>query len=318
MPAPRDVAMIVKAARLYYDQGRSQTEVAKELNLSRSNVSRILTQARERGIVEITIHDPDGPPRRHPALEGALRSAFPLQQAHVVSAGRSSGIEAVSRQGASILGERVRHVRSVGISWGQTVQSLVECLDHMSLRPPPRVLPLVGGNSALDQLESGDSVLRVLASRLGARPETLYAPAVLESATTAQSLRADTRVQAILSAAARAELAVVGIGSTGFHSSPHLLREMALSPQEQAVFEAQEPVGDVCGRFVDIHGRPLGEPTSQRVLAVTVEELQRIPEVIGVAAGHEKAPGVIGVLRSGVVNTVVVDERLAQEILEQI
>ena len=64
MPAPRDTALVVRAARLYHEQGRSQTEVAKELGLSRSNVSRILSQARERGIVEITIHDPDGPPRR--------------------------------------------------------------------------------------------------------------------------------------------------------------------------------------------------------------------------------------------------------------
>ena len=63
MPAPRDTAVIVRAARLYYEQGRSQTEVAAELGLSRSNVSRILTQARDRGIVEISIHDPEGPPR---------------------------------------------------------------------------------------------------------------------------------------------------------------------------------------------------------------------------------------------------------------
>ena len=72
MPAPRDTALVVRAARLYHEQGRSQTEVAKELGLSRSNVSRILSQARERGIVEITIHDPDGPPRRDEALEAAL------------------------------------------------------------------------------------------------------------------------------------------------------------------------------------------------------------------------------------------------------
>src|SRR5699024_9372085 len=74
MPAPRDTAVVVRAARLYYEQGRSQTEVAQELGLSRSNVSRILTQARDRGIVEITIHDPEGPPRRDEVLEAALRA----------------------------------------------------------------------------------------------------------------------------------------------------------------------------------------------------------------------------------------------------
>lgn len=315
MPAPRDTALVVRAARLYYEQGRSQTEVAQELGLSRSNVSRILTQARERGIVEISIHDPDGPPRHHPAVEAALKARFSLREAHVVSAPRTPGLEAVARQGAVVIAERAAQVRSIGVSWGQTVQRVVEQLETVRLRPAPRVLPLVGGHSALDQFESGESVLRVLASRLGARAEMLYAPAVLESATTVSTLRGESSIAAVLEAAAQVELAVVGLGSMGMHSSPHIVEQMALSEQEQAAFLAQRPVGDVCGRFVDAHGVPLGAPTDQRVLAVTFSQLLRIPEVVGVAAGAEKAPGVAGVLRSGAIASLVVDVDLAKELL---
>ncbi|MGO2022351.1 MAG: sugar-binding transcriptional regulator [Brachybacterium tyrofermentans] len=315
MPAPRDTSVIVRAARLYYEQGRSQTEVAAELELSRSNVSRILTQARDRGIVEITIHDPDGPPRRDEALEVALRSAFSLREVHVVSAPRTPGIDAVAREGAAVITERAAHVSSIGISWGQTVQSVVTELETQHLRPTPRVLPLVGGHSSLDQFDSGESVVRVLASRLGARAETLYAPAVLESATTVSTLRAESSIGSVLEAAAQVKLAVVGIGSLGVHSSPKVLDLMALSDAERAAFEAQDPVGDVCGRFIDAHGIPLGAPTDQRVLAVTFSELLRIPEVLGVAAGVERAPGVLGVLRSGVIDTAVFDTDLARELL---
>lgn len=315
MPAPRDTALVVRAARLYYEQGRSQTEIAQELGLSRSNVSRILTQARDRGIVEISIHDPDGPPRHHPAVEAALKARFSLREAHVVSAPRTPGLEAVARQGAVVIAARAAQVRSIGVSWGQTVQRVVEQLETVRLRPAPRVLPLVGGHSALDQFESGESVLRVLASRLGARAEMLYAPAVLESATTVSTLRGESSIAAVLEAAAQVELAVVGLGSMGMHSSPHIVEQMALSEQEQAAFLAQQPVGDVCGRFVDAHGVPLGAPTDQRVLAVTFSQLLRIPEVVGVAAGAEKAPGVAGVLRSGAIATLVVDVDLAKELL---
>lgn len=315
MPAPRDTALVVRAARLYYEQGRSQTEVAQELGLSRSNVSRILTQARDRGIVEISIHDPDGPPRHHPAVEAALKARFSLREAHVVSAPRTPGLEAVARQGAVVIAARAAQVRSIGVSWGQTVQRVVEQLETVRLRPAPRVLPLVGGHSALDQFESGESVLRVLASRLGARAEMLYAPAVLESATAVSTLRGESSIAAVLEAAAQVELAVVGLGSMGMHSSPHIVEQMALSEQEQAAFLAQQPVGDVCGRFVDAHGVPLGVPTDQRVLAVTFSQLLRIPEVVGVAAGAEKAPGVAGVLRSGAIATLVVDVDLAKELL---
>lgn len=315
MPAPRDTALVVRAARLYYEQGRSQTEVAQELGLSRSNVSRILTQARERGIVEISIHDPDGPPRHHPAVEAALGARYSLREAHVVSAARTPGLEAVARQASALITERAAQVRSIGLSWGQTVQRVVEQLEPVRLRPAPRVLPLVGGHSTLDQFESGESVLRVMASRFGARAEMLYAPAVLEAATTVSTLRRESSIASVLEAAAQVELALVGMGSMGMHSSPHIVEQMGLSEQEHAAFLAQEPVGDVCGRFVDAHGVPVGAPTDQRVLAVTFSELLRIPEVVGVAAGAEKAPGVAGVLRSGTVDTAVVDVDLARELL---
>lgn len=317
MPAPRDTAVIVRAARLYYEQGRSQREVAEELGLSRSNVSRILTQARDRGIVEILIHDPEGPPRRDEVLESALRSALGLREAVVVSAPRADGMESVARAGAAILAERAPTVSSIGVSWGQTVQNVVDRLEQQFLRPPPRVLPMVGGHSALDQRESGESVLRVLASRLGARLETLYAPAVLESATAVETLRRESSIGRVLGEAARVELALVGMGSVGVHSSPHLIELMHLDDTEQAAFAAQRPAGDICGRFVDPTGEPLGAPTAQRVLAVTVAELRRIPAVIGVAAGAEKAPGVLAVLRSGTVRTAVLDVELAREILHR-
>src|SRR5699024_10489845 len=147
MPAPRDTAVVVRTARLYYEQGRSQTEIAQELGLSRSNVSRVLTQARDRGIVEITIHDPEGPPRRDEALEAALRAAFSLREAHVVyaprtpameavareahvvSAPRTPAMEAVAREGAAVLTQRLATVRSIGVSWGQTVQRVVAQLE---------------------------------------------------------------------------------------------------------------------------------------------------------------------------------------------
>lgn len=315
MPAPRENALVVRAARLYYEQGVSQAEVARELGLSRSNVSRILSRAREQGIVEITIHDPDAPPLRDEALGAALEQRFGLGAARVVHAGPGGALDAVAREAAARLRERAPAVRAIGVSWGQSVQSTVAHLEPVRLRPAPRVLPLVGGNSALDQLDTGESVLRLLAERLGARAEPLFAPALLESPDAAATLLRESSIRSVLAAAAQVDLALVGIGSMGLHSSPHLIEGMGLGAEEQRVLAEQRPVGDVCGRFVDADGRPLGPPTADRVLAVTLPELARIPEVLAVAAGAEKAPGVLGVLRSGVLDVVVLDVGLARAVL---
>lgn len=315
MPAPRDTSLIVAVSRLYYEQGMSQSAIGKELSLSRSNVSRILTQARERGIVEILIHDPEGPPVRLPELEARLRGAFGLRDVHVVGATRATGEATTAREGAAMIAERLPGAASIGVSWGRAVQSVIAELEPQQLRPAPRVLPLVGGLSALDQLESGESVLRALASKLGARPQTLYAPAILESAETVRTLRTESTIATVLDAAAEVELALVGIGSVGVASSPHIVQRMGLSQEEQELLAAQRPVGDICARLVDAEGAPIGTPAEERVLAVTLAELIAIPEVVGVASGVEKAPGVRGVLRSGALDTVVLDEHLAREVL---
>ena len=76
MPLPRDPATLLVAARLYYLEGRSQAEIAERMGTSRSNVSRMLSEAQKQGIVEIRINDPGG--RVH-ELEEALHAQFGLR-----------------------------------------------------------------------------------------------------------------------------------------------------------------------------------------------------------------------------------------------
>src|SRR4029079_11007204 len=87
MPTPRDPATLVAAARLYYLQGRSQAEVAEQLRTSRSNVSRMLTEAQKLGIVEIRVNDPTG---REYELEDELKATFGLRDVRVAH-GRTGG-----------------------------------------------------------------------------------------------------------------------------------------------------------------------------------------------------------------------------------
>jgi DNA-binding transcriptional regulator LsrR (DeoR family) len=56
MPAPRDRAALIKAARMYFLDGRSQDDVARALGTSRSNVSRMLTAARAQGMSGSSSH----------------------------------------------------------------------------------------------------------------------------------------------------------------------------------------------------------------------------------------------------------------------
>lgn len=94
MPPTREQQLLVKAARLYYEQGQSQNQVADTLGVSRSSVSRMLAAARERGIVQIRINDPAG---RDLELEGELTARFGLRDCRVAE--NASGERPLPRVG---------------------------------------------------------------------------------------------------------------------------------------------------------------------------------------------------------------------------
>ena len=50
--------LMVRAAQLYYLYENNQKEISQKLGISRAQVSRLLTAAREEGIVEIKINNP--------------------------------------------------------------------------------------------------------------------------------------------------------------------------------------------------------------------------------------------------------------------
>jgi DNA-binding transcriptional regulator LsrR (DeoR family) len=90
---------------------------------------------------------------------------------------------------------------------------------------------------------------------------------------------------------------------------------MNLSPQEQTAFWAQEPVGDLAGRYYTADGTPVDGVVSDRVVSVTLADLDRIPQVVGVATGRAKTNAVLGSLRGHHLDALVCDESLARSLL---
>lgn len=314
MPAPRSHDVLVAAARLYYLEDRSQGDIAKALGVSRSSVSRILTAAREQGIVEVRIHDPSGL-ARVPELEDGLCRAFGVASAIVVPRRRGeSPVGAVAKAGARLLEDKVRGLATLGLSWGNTVDRLVDEVDLEPINSALRICPLVGGLPS-DAGPAGNTSLELLAEKCGAKSYRFESPAVVETRQTWTALTRESTIQRAIERAAQVQAAVVGIGSYGVHNSRRVIGAMHLSEREAAELAGQGPAGDICGRYYDLAGRTLGLPTSERVIGITLDQLRRVPEVIGFAGGVEKAPGVVGALRTGVLDSIIIDEDLASAVL---
>jgi DNA-binding transcriptional regulator LsrR (DeoR family) len=320
MPATRSLDLVIAAARLYYEEGRSQRDVARALGISESSVSRTLSAAREAGVVRILIHDPRLQVDRAPQLEARLERTFGLAGAWVGTGAAGVGpMEVVAKLGAQLFGDRLWTMRRIGLSWGATIGRLVDAIEPRVASPELELLPLVGGMSALEAAPSGTTSLSTLAQKLGVRARRIDAPAIVESPQTCAAILRESSVRKALELSTTVDTAWAGIGAVGVPggSSEQLLAAMRLTPDEVAAVRAADPAGDFCGRFFDDDGVALTGPTASRVIGVGVDDLRKIPTVVGLAGGIEKARGVLAALRSGLVDIAVLDAELAAEVLQR-
>ncbi|HIY66482.1 MAG TPA: transcriptional regulator [Candidatus Agrococcus pullicola] len=312
MPSARSRDMLVRAATLYYMDGRSQAEVATTIGVSRSNVSRMLTDARRLGIVEITIHDAQG---RANELEARVRERTGMQDV-IVARGTDRNLARVGALGAEWLLDHAPRDGRISVSWGASVQAVVDAVEPGTSMPGLEILPLVGGLSTVDSASDGNVLVRSLATRLGARHRRLYAPAVVESEQLRDGLLSESTIRSVLDDAAGGDLAIVGVGAVGAGASKAIVDSVSLSSSDRQAFERSGVVGDCCTRFYDSQGRQTDTPLDRRVVAIDLENLARIPTVLAVAAGARKAQAVQAGIAGGLYDVLIIDEPLAEALLD--
>lgn len=305
--------LLAQIATLYYYHDQSQQEIADQLALSRSNISRMLKEARERGIVEIFINHPL---RRDYALEQQICQQFGLREAAVAPAATNDNtatLRRVAQLGARILDENLEKARVLGISWGRTIQLIVEEFSPRR-RYDVEVVQLMGGLSGDDPAIDGTAMVQRLARALTNRYRYIHAPLIVDAPQVAAGLRAQRNIVEALELAGKADVALVGIGALDTQISS-LLHAGYLTPEEFGMIRERGAVGDICARHFDQHGRLAAPEIDERLIAVSFEQLAVIPTVIGVAGTSAKAAAILGALRSGHIDILVTDSDAAEALL---
>ncbi|MEU7002904.1 sugar-binding domain-containing protein [Nonomuraea sp. NPDC046570] len=297
--------LMYAAASQYYLEDATQADIAKRLGVSRATVSRLLTEARRQGIVEIKVHRParfeDG------LLAAEVARALALQEVHLVP-------NAGGRLGPWLAPGLARALAAAGLESGDVVlvssgTTIYECAQEELGRLPGVVIaPAVGGQEEPQPWFQTNETTRILAERVGGVPSYLYAPA-LPGPELFRSLQHEPSFQRITALWGRAKCAIVGIGS-----APVTRQTIpAFVPSDAA--SLRQAVGDVCSRFYDRDGEAVGYPGSERLVATGLAELRRIPVSIAVAVGAEKILSIVAGARGGYFNRLVTDVATAEGLL---
>ncbi len=307
--------LLATVASLYYIMNQNQGEIAARLDISSSKVSRLIKEAREKGIVEIQVRMPVP---RDLELEQELLERFGLKDVYVLQTSNDytddTLLRAIGQLAATYVErvlERVSAGSSIGVAWGTGVHATVSALpDHYTQNID--VVQLLGGVGAL-VVDSPD-LARIVAQKLGGRHYDLHAPVLVERPVVREMLMAEPAVREGIQRARSVKLAITGIG-TVHHEASSFLRAGLLSRTDLSHLRSQGVVGEICGRFFDVNGHYEGVEINDRIISLDLGELRAIPQSVAVARGPLKAEAILGVLHGKFVKVLATDDITARAVL---
>ena len=303
---PDEIEPLVTAAVMYYQAHRSQEQIARHLGVSRPTVSRLLARARQLGIVRIEIV----PPTTDPGLAKDLEERLRLRRVYL-AAGLADPADPApvlaGRLDEALAGVGLHAGDVVVVGWGRAIYSLGR--SQLAPRPGVVVVPALGGSQEDRPWFQPNELARRWAATLEGTPRYLHAPAFV-SAALKRSLVHEEGIQANLALWERATAALVGIGAYP-KPDPSLIAAGFSADGDPAIAEA---TGDVVGHFFTYDGTLLHYPAERRLLGITPERLRRIPSVIGISVGADKAKAIVGAARARLVSILVTDAGTARAV----
>lgn len=316
MESKFDVSLMVKVAQMYYQNGLKQEEIAKELQISRSLISMILTEAKEVGIVEINIRDPLV---NNDELSSEYEKTFGLKKCSIVPTAVQDSDnlrKLITQRAVDIFNQEVDNQYNVGVAWGRTCYEFISNYKCDKILKEVNIIPLIGGSSQNAHYFQLNEMVRVFAEKLNGEPNFIHAPAINTSAEEKEFFSNSSSMQPIKEKWAKIDIVISGIGTLpDFINSD---RETYMGESEiYKQLDKSEAIGDICARYFNIKGEFIKDASYDRILGIPIEDLKGAKTIICVASGVEKVNSILGALRTKMVDIFITDEQTAKLVLRE-
>ncbi len=303
-----------RAAWLYYKEHLTQKEVALELNVSRSTVTRLLQRAETEGLVHISLNVTASTFQ----TERDLERAYGLEKARIVPDSNDDEIQKrwLCRRAAELLVGMVAENSIVAVSWGSTMQSMADSLVGQHPITAKQIVALNGGlHNALQGTNTYD-VANQFGRYLNAPARVLLAPVYVKDEATAIGLASDPGIKDALEAARKASIVIYSLGA--MHDESTMLKLGHITAEQEGFLRKHGAVGEIACRWIDSDGKPVQLPSSINPIGISLDDLKKIPQRLAVAGGKLKQEVVLAALRGGFITTLVTNEQAAAYLLDNL
>jgi len=311
-----DEHLLRLVAKLYYENGLSQEEIAQTTGISRTKASRLLTKARNTGVVQIRIQGYDP---RNRDLEEKLKRQLGLHHAIVINTPRNTTTTHIRRTigylAAPFISELLQEQMVIGLAGGRTISELIRHIEPPSMPSGGTILALMGHIgptvTGIDALE----LSYLLAHCFGRTQYTLNAPAFSSDPVTRDVFMNHEQVSSVFKLFSSLGLAMVGIGA--LEESAWIERGV-ITPSDLELLRQAGASGEMVGRFFDHNGQECDTPYRERVISISLSELKNVPEVIAVTNGAVRSQAILAARYGNLIKSLVIDDLGARAVLEKI
>ena len=309
IPADKKIERMLNVAHMYYERDMTQNQIAKELGISRPLVSLLLTEARNCGLVTITINDVQS---REQLAAKRLESCFGLRRALVQpdAASADATDNAVACAAFRLCYEE--GAENIGIGWGSMMGRMADWAEPEKgdAHKSACLFPLIGGIGASYRGYHTNELVRIISGKLGCQADYLYFPAFFDSEQELAIIRNMETFRSVSQRWDNIDLAFVNVSN--YPSYPDLGVEYRYGGQ----LLRRRAVGRILAHYYDEEGQ-LIHPDVDNVIQCSLEQLGRAGRVAALCSAHLKEESVIGALRLKLIDTLVLPCSLAERVLDR-
>ncbi len=311
------VRMALRAAHLYYMQDLTMDAIAHELGTSRSTVSRLLSRAREIGLVDIQIRFPRD---RAAEVQEEIQSRFGVS-AHVVPVPNHVSdidrLERVAMSAARTLGQFFASNMTIGVAWGSTIDAVSRHLYAKEIHHTEVVQLNGAGNVRSSGVDYASEILQRFVAAYGSQAHQFPVPAFFDDPATKQAMWRERSIQRVVKLQAHVDIALFSIGSPQATVPSHVYKGDYLDDEDYATLTQSGVVGDIATVFFRADGSSDNISINARSSGLGFDELRKVPRRICVVAGRAKLLGLRGALAAGLISDLVIDEPTARWIVRE-
>lgn len=306
----------VKAAYYYYKKNMKLIDIADKLKISRMTLNKLMKDLVDEGIVKIEIMDKNSVLSMLD-LEESVRERFSLKDVRIVQTSSSDSAyitNSIALEAASMVDTFMKNGIKISITWGRTLELLVDYLKGDSYVKDIIVYTLLGATGIIDMQMQPNNIAYSLLKKYNGIGRVMNAPFMCDTQQARDVVMADRNVASIVEESMDSDITLVGIGPTPNEFGN--IDEMRYNLEVIKELKQYNVCGDICSNFYDIYGNICDVPISRRFVRVDINDIKKHKCVIGIAGGEHKVASILGALNGGYLDVLVTDKKTITSVME--